>query len=135
AGGSTSFDTFDAGFTVTEGVATFTKLALIGSSAEVTGKGNVNLPLWTIDMTNDIKLNTVDKAPSLQVAFKGPLDSPVRTFGQSALDAFFRKKLEKLVISPLIEKVDKKGIVQDILGLPDRPSANDNPAPAGETGN
>src|SRR6185503_2739601 len=50
AGGTTSFDKLAADFVISQGVITFSELALTGKQANVTSTGNINLPLWTIDM-------------------------------------------------------------------------------------
>lgn len=111
AGGSTSFDTLDSAFTVTEGVINFDKLALDGADATITGTGNVNLPLWTINLKTVVDLKAPEDAPSLETTFKGPLDNPGKTFAQNAMQQYFGKQLEGLIVNPLLENLQKKGIL------------------------
>ncbi|MCB1556748.1 MAG: AsmA family protein, partial [Alphaproteobacteria bacterium] len=101
AGGATRFDTLDSAFTITEGVVRFDKLLLDGPDAAVTGDGNVNLPLWTIDLKTVVNLREPADAPSLETVFRGPLDNPGKTFAQNALNQYFNKQLEGLVVNPL----------------------------------
>ncbi len=112
SGGTTQFDTLDSAFTITEGVVNFDKLLLDGPAAAVTGTGNVNLPLWTVDLKTLVSLKEPADAPTLETVFKGPLDSPGKTFGQNAMQQYFNKQLEGMVLNPLIKSLEKKGILQ-----------------------
>lgn len=114
SGGSTQFDTMDTQFDIKNGIVDFTKMELAGPKAIVTGDGSVNLPLWTIDLTTNIKLTEPDDAPVLKTVFKGPLDNPGSTFGQNALNQYFNKQIEGLVVNPLINSLQKKGILPGV---------------------
>ncbi|MCB9989287.1 MAG: AsmA family protein [Rhodospirillales bacterium] len=132
AGGSTAFDTLDAAFTINEGGINFDKLLLSGADADVTGTGNVNLPLWTIDLTTVVDLKEPADAPDLKTVFRGPLDNPGKTFAQNALNQYFNKQLEGLVLNPLLNKLQKEGILQAPAAPAPAPSAPTAPT-AGET--
>jgi hypothetical protein len=116
AGGTTKFDTLDGAFTVAQGVMTFDKLNLTGADASVGTEGSINLPLWTIDLTNTITLPEPknNPPPPLKVAFKGPLDNPSQTFGKGALESYFLQQYG----SKLMDKLDKKGLLSKVTGMP-----------------
>lgn len=116
AGGTTRFDTLDGAFTVSEGIINIDRLLLTGQAADVANTGSVSLPLWTIDMASEVRLKEPADAPPLKVSFRGPLDNPAQTFGQSAMETFFQKQIEGMVVDPLLKKLDKSGTLQQILG-------------------
>lgn len=122
AGGTTRFDTLDGTFTVAEGVINIDRLLLTGQAADVANTGSVSLPLWTIDMASEVRLKEPADAPPLKVSFRGPLDNPAQTFGQSAMEAFFQKQIEGMVVDPLLKNLDKSGTLQQILGTGGQPS-------------
>lgn len=111
SGGTTNFDTLEGAYDIQNGVVTFKNLQLTGPEAIVTGEGNVNLPLWTIDLTTNVNLREPEDAPVLKTVFKGPLDNPANTFGRNAMDQYFNKQIEGLVVNPLLEKLQDKGIL------------------------
>lgn len=108
SGGTTKFDTFDSAFTITEGIVTFDRLNLDGPAAAINGEGNVNLPLWAIDLTTVVSLKEPENAPQLRTVFKGPLDRPGHTFGQSAMQQYFQGQMEGLILNPVLEKIQDK---------------------------
>ncbi len=111
AGGQTAFSTLDGSFTITEGVINFDKLLLTGDAATVNTTGNVNLPLWTVDLENSIKLAEPADAPALKTSFRGPLDNPGKTFGRSALDSYVGNQLQKAIGDAVMDKLQDKGIM------------------------
>jgi hypothetical protein len=118
AGGSTKFDNFATDILITEGVVTFSKFRLEGEEAALALEGNVNLPLWTVDLTSIIKLTEPADAPELRVAFKGPLDNPGQTFGKSAMDSYIQQMIGSKVQEVLQDKLDGAldGKLQQLLG-------------------
>lgn len=120
SGGSTRFDTLDSNFDIREGVIRFQKLELAGPEAVVNSQGNVNLPSWTLDIDNVIRLREPEDAPELRVAFRGPLDNPAQTFGQSALENYFMRvigsRVQERVIDQLQERGGLPGVIGDVLG-------------------
>ncbi len=111
AGGQTAFSTLDGSFTIAEGVINFDKLLLTGDAATVNTTGNVNLPLWTVDLENSIKLAEPADAPALKTSFRGPLDNPGKTFGRSALDSYVGNQLQKAIGDAVMDKLQDKGIM------------------------
>lgn len=138
-GGTTSFDTLAASYTISEGVIQFTELKLTGPDAVVTGKGAVNLPLWAIDMTMVITLNEPADAPPLTVSFKGPLDNPGQSFARTAMERYFQDLLAKefrnvigdqLEKNGVLPKLEKEGILPLLEGTGILPKTRTAPAPA-----
>lgn len=126
-GGTTSFETLDGQFTIKEGVVNFDKMLLSGVDADVDTTGNVNLPLWTVDLTSSVQLKDPEDAPPLKATFKGSLDNPGKTFGQSALNQYFQKQLEGVVLNPVLDKIEGGDTIKKILGVG---SSNPTKAPA-----
>lgn len=111
SGGRTAFDKLTAAFTITEGVMNFSDLTLTGPDATVKTLGNINLPLWTVDLNSTIDLVEPADAPDLKVAFKGPLDNPGQTFGKSAMDSYFQQMIGKKLENLLLDKLQEEGIL------------------------
>lgn len=126
AGGQTSFSTLDGSFTITEGVINFDKMLLTGDTATVNTTGHVNLPLWTVDLENTIKLATPADAPPLKTSFRGPLDNPGKTFGRSALDSYIGNQVQKAIGDAVMDKLQDKGIMDKL------PDGKATPQNAGE---
>lgn len=114
AGGQTAFSTLDGSFTITEGVINFDKLLLTGDTATVNTTGHVNLPLWTVDLENSIKLAEPADAPALKTSFRGPLDNPGKTFGRGALDSYIGNQLQKAIGDAVMDKLQDKGIMDKL---------------------
>lgn len=112
AGGQTSFDKMDVAYTITEGVVNFDKLTLTGDAANINSTGKVNLPLWTIDLENTIKLVEPADAPPLKTSFRGPLDNPAKTFAKSAFDSYMGSQLERALTDVLQDKLKDKGLIK-----------------------
>lgn len=127
SGGQTAFDTLDGAFTIKSGVVNFDKLELVGKDATVSGTGNVNLPLWTIDLQTVVQVFEPKDAPPLKNTFKGSLDNPANTFGRGAMDRYINQAVGAGLQELLGDQLKKKGIPA-IPGLtaPIAPS----PAPA-----
>ncbi len=107
-GGSTAFESLTSSFTINEGVVNFSELNLSGADAVIDTTGNVNLPLWTVDLASAIKLTEPADAPSLKAVFKGPLDRPGQTFGKSAMDSYFNQMFGKTLENMLLNTLQKK---------------------------
>lgn len=105
AGGKTVFSRLESTYQIKEGVVNFTKLNLDGPDASINSFGNVNLPLWTIDLQNKIKLAKPEDAPVLGIDFKGPLDEPARSFGQKAMQSYLDRLIESSIKDVILNKV------------------------------
>lgn len=136
SGGSTAFDKLDGAFTIREGVITLSKMDLIGKDANIITTGNVNLPLWTIDMKSAVKLAEPEDAPTLDFVFRGPLDSPGQTFGRSVLDGYLRQKfvapLQDKLQNKLQEEIGDRLNIPGLFGAAPKAAPTPTPAPAPE---
>jgi uncharacterized protein involved in outer membrane biogenesis len=61
--GQTQFDTFVAAFGIQRGVVNFNQLKFDGEKAMIEGRGQVDLPRWTINLTNTITVKNTDIPP------------------------------------------------------------------------
>ena len=118
-GGQTSFDTIDGPFTIAEGIVRYDNFVMTGPAAVITNVGQVNLPLWMIDMTSTIDLVEPEDAPNLPVRFQGPLDKPCNTFANSALESYVgarvNQKLQK-IIGDNVGDDALRGVIGGLLG-------------------
>ncbi len=104
--GQTQFDTFDATFPIQNGVANFTQLVFDGPRAKIDGKGNVNLPRWTVDLTNTVTVKGTD-IPPFDVTIKGPLDNPLQA-GGNIIEDYLRAKAQKKIEKLLVNEIEKR---------------------------
>jgi uncharacterized protein involved in outer membrane biogenesis len=118
SGGSTLFDTFYTDLQITEGVVTFPNFKLDNTQSEMKMTGDVNLPLWTVNLTNVISFKDAVDAPAMTMIFKGSLDNPGKTFGQNALENYIGgilgDKLQNKLDGKLNDALDGK--LKDLLG-------------------
>lgn len=123
--GQTQFDTVDGQYVIREGIVNIASMVMDGPAATINVKGNANLPLWKIDLMNDITLkNAADDVPPFQVAIKGPLDNPGNTFGQGILEDYAKRKIDRKLRKVIDDKVGGK--IGEILGGARQQPANDN---------
>jgi AsmA protein len=104
--GQTQFDTFDATFPIQNGVANFTQLVFDGPRAKIEGRGNVNLPRWTVDLTNTVTVKGTD-IPPFDVTIKGPLDNPLQA-GGNIIEDYLRAKAQKKIEKLLVNEIEKR---------------------------
>lgn len=110
--GSTKFDTMHTLYTIKNGVITFDEMKFNGPDAIVTGAGNINLPIWSVNLETEVKLTEPEDAPTLKTVFKGPLDNPAGTFGKSALDSWFQTQFGNMLEQQIINKLQDSGIIK-----------------------
>jgi uncharacterized protein involved in outer membrane biogenesis len=79
-GGSTKFTSLDGTFQINRGVLQTNDLKLVAQAGEGNGKGNVNLPAWTMDMDTEFRLTEHRNAPPFGMRLRGSLDNPQKTF-------------------------------------------------------
>lgn len=104
--GQTQFDTFDATFPIQNGIANFTQLIFDGPRAKIEGRGNVNLPRWTVDLTNTVTVKGTD-IPPFDVTIKGPLDNPLQA-GGNIIEDYLRAKAQKKIEKLLVNEIEKR---------------------------
>ncbi|MCB1783341.1 MAG: AsmA family protein [Alphaproteobacteria bacterium] len=104
-GGSTSFDTLDGNYAITEGIINIAKLDLDGPGASIATTGNINLPQWTLATKHHITVKNRDDVPPFDVSFNGSIDNPGQTFGQGLLQDYLSRKVNRKVQSILSKKL------------------------------
>ena len=104
--GQTAFSTFNAAFTIANGVINFSEIKFDGAQALLVSKGNVNLPRWTVDLKNTMTVKNSD-IPAFDFAISGPLDNPVQT-GGSVIEGFLRGKAQEKLQDLLKDKLGDK---------------------------
>lgn len=125
--GQTEFDTMNVAFNINNGVVTFPTLKLDGAKATIEGKsGNVNLPKWTIDLTNTITVKNTD-IPPFDITIKGPLDNPLQA-GGNIIEGYLRDKATKKVEKLIGKELEKRFGIP--FGQQDAAPAADATAPA-----
>lgn len=120
-GGETSFQTIDGPFTIANGIVAFDAFLMQGTAANITNKGQINLPRWTIDMTSSIDLAEPADAPNLDVRFQGPLDNPGNTFAGKALESYIGTRLNNKLQDVITDKLGDKNpelnnLLNNVLG-------------------
>jgi uncharacterized protein involved in outer membrane biogenesis len=122
--GQTNFDTMTVAFNIQSGVVTFPTLKLDGPRAMIEGKsGNVNLPNWTIDLTNTITVKGTD-IPPFDLTIRGPLDNPLQA-GGNVIEDYLRQKATKKIENVIGKELEKR------FGIPfGQKEAAPAPAPA-----
>lgn len=119
--GSTRFDTLNAAFGITSGVVNFSEIKFDGVTSSIISKGNLNLPRWTIDLTNTMTVKNTD-IPPFDFKISGSLDSPLQT-GGSIIENYLRdramKKVEKLIGNELEKRLGSElgGALGGVLGI------------------
>ena len=119
--GSTKFDTMNVVFAISSGVVNFSEIKFDGSASSIISKGNLNLPRWTIDLTNTMTVKGTD-IPPFDFKISGPLDRPLQT-GGSIIENYLRdramKKVEKFIGKELEDRLGSElgGALGGVLGI------------------
>lgn len=130
-GGSTSFETLDGNFTISEGVVNLVKMDLDGARSSIKTTGNVNLPRWTIATKHTITVKDRTDVPPFDITLSGPLDNPGQTFTQGLLQDYLNRKIERKIGNVLQEKLGEKGgALGQLLGLPGAQTSTTTPTTA-----
>ncbi|MSP81502.1 MAG: AsmA family protein [Alphaproteobacteria bacterium] len=84
-GGETTFASVTGSFLVSQGVARTEDLRAIMTGATASGRGEIDLPAWRLDMAGDAELEA--DLPAIGFALSGPIDTPTPTWDAAALTA------------------------------------------------
>ena len=106
SGGKTVFQTLSGAYTITEGIVNIDKLDLQAQNTAVNGTGEIDLPLWRLDLDTIFSIKKPEDAPPIKANFKGPLDSPKKTFAQSPLKSFINNRLQNELQKILEDKLN-----------------------------
>lgn len=108
--GETRFDTVKGNYDIMQGVVNITAMEMDGPAANIKSKGNANLPQWYIDTIHTLTFKQAKEAGAFDVAIKGPLDSPMNTFGKGLFNDVLTRRLQQKATEKLQEKLP------DVLG-------------------
>lgn len=84
-GGRTPFSRLDGTFRVARGIARTDDLKLVAAAGQARTVGTINLPAWTLDLTNELRLSEHADLPPLVFKLNGGIDAPRRVFDIAAL--------------------------------------------------
>lgn len=85
--GRTPFSRLDGTFRVERGIARTEDLRLVAAAGQARTIGTINLPAWTLDLTNELRLSEHADLPPLVFKLNGSIDAPRRVFDIAALQA------------------------------------------------
>lgn len=125
----TSFDTFDSQFTIEDGVVNVKKAAFDNKDASLSSTGQVNLPLWTVNLDNKVILKSNEAEP-INFKISGSLDNPAQSGMQNILMNRFDKLLNKK--DTKLNKALGKFLGGGEAAQPEAPAVDPNAAPAAQ---
>jgi uncharacterized protein involved in outer membrane biogenesis len=88
----TKFDTFASEFAIEDGIVNVKKATFENSDATMNTTGNVNLPAWTLNLTNKLIMKSNEAEP-ITFTINGSLDNPA----QSGLQNLLMNRVDKLI--------------------------------------
>lgn len=124
-GGATRFDVLQATMPINDGVVTMSPVFLDSALTKFDVTGRVDLPAWYMDVKTDIVIKEPADAPKLNMVFRGPIDQPVRSVAETAVQDYLKRKLSKKLDSFL----QKQGL-GGLLGGGSQPQTE--PAPTAD---
>jgi hypothetical protein len=88
SGGRTSFQTFGGQFNIERGIARTEDLRLVAGKGEARVQGAINLPRWTLDLVNEIRVTAPAGVPPLVIKLDGPIQAPRQVFDINRLQSY-----------------------------------------------
>lgn len=95
--GLSRFDFMSGNFSMLKGVITTDDVIWKSEIASVESSGEVNIPLWTMDIDNYIHLIGGNNKLPLEMTIAGIIDNPENSFIQSALANYFQMQMQTLL--------------------------------------
>lgn len=128
--GETRFDTVKGAYNIMQGIVTIGSMEMDGPAANIKSKGNVNLPLWTIDTVHTLTFKQAKDAGAFDVAIKGSLSNPGNTFGKGLFNDVLTRRLQQKAVEKLPDVLgdDLTGKLQGLGILPPKQQAPAKPA-------
>jgi hypothetical protein len=91
-GGRTPFSMFGGQFNLERGIARTDDLRLIASKGEAHVRGAINLPRWTLDLVNELRVTEPAGVPPLVIKLDGPIQSPRQVFDINRLQGYLLRR-------------------------------------------
>lgn len=128
--GETRFDTVKGAYDIQQGIAVISSMEMDGPAANIKSRGNVNLPLWTIDTIHTLTFKQAKDAGSFDVAIKGSLSNPANTFGKGLFNDVLTRRLQQKAVEKLPDVLgdDLTGKLQGLGILPQKQQQQQKPA-------
>lgn len=79
-GGRTPFRTLSGTFHIERGVARTDDLRLIAAAGEGRTRGVIDLPAWSVELVNELRLTDHPDLPPMALKVSGPIEAPRRIF-------------------------------------------------------
>lgn len=123
--GETRFDTVKGAYNMMQGIVTIGSMEMDGPAANIKSKGNVNLPVWTIDTIHTMTFKQAKDAGAFDVAIKGSLSNPGNTFGKGLFNDVLTRRLQQKAVEKLPDVLgdDLTGKLQGLGILPPKQQA------------
>jgi AsmA-like C-terminal region len=86
-GGRTPFQSLSGHIRIDRGIARTDDLQLTAAGGAARVRGTVNLPAWTLDLTNELQLTDLPGLPPLVLKLDGPIAAPREVFDISRLQS------------------------------------------------
>ena len=133
--GETRFDTVKGAYDIQQGIAVISSMEMDGPAANIKSRGNVNLPLWTIDTIHTLTFKQAKDAGAFDVAIKGSLSNPANTFGKGLFNDVLTRRLQQKAVEKLpdvlgddlTDKLQGLGILPPKQQAPAKPAAIPDP--------
>lgn len=92
SGGRTPFQMFGGQFRLDRGIARTDDLRLVASKGEAHVRGSINLPRWTLDLVNELRVTEPSGVPPLAIKLDGPIQSPRQVFDINRLQSYLLRR-------------------------------------------
>lgn len=101
-GGQTAYQFISASTTLTGGVITFDRIEGDIEATEMGGRGRIDLPAWTIEVSGAIRLKDQPEVPAIGYRLRGPVDEPEVKYNYAALTAFMTRRFTSTLFQQLL---------------------------------
>jgi uncharacterized protein involved in outer membrane biogenesis len=91
-GGQTPFSALTGEFKIARGVARTDDLHLLARKGDARLRGAIDLPHWTVDFVNELRVTEPADVPPLVIKVDGPIATPRQVFDINRLQAYLVKR-------------------------------------------
>lgn len=139
AEGQTAFEAVDHPLTIREGTMPVNNFNLVSPTATLISNGEVSFARWHMDLVNTVNFTgEFDDVPSIEMKIAGPLNAPQQNVASDVLRSFItnkyggkiQDKVQEFIGKELGEDNPASGLINNLLGLPQKQPATQQPAVA-----
>jgi AsmA protein len=125
SGGETEFKNFDTVLTIKNGIGDLSSCKLNAEGADLTAKGQINFPKYTMDVKASVAID-INGMPPFNIFLYGFIENPQHKFDIKAL----QKHLVQNVLNNALEGISKgsvkpKDILNNVIGLGNKKKAGE----------